>query len=88
MRAIHPIRAGVTLAVLIGGWHAVWAGLVAFGWAQPIIDFVFWMHFIKPVYVVGSFNLGIALILIGVTTVVGFLVGYVFGFVWNRLHPS
>lgn len=86
MKAIHPIKAGITLAALIGGWHLSWALLVAFGWAQPLIDFIFWMHFIKPVYVVGAFDFGIAAILIVVTAVVGFLVAYVFSVIWNRLH--
>ena len=86
MKAIDPVKAGITLAAVLGGWHLCWALLVAAGWAQPLIDFIFWMHFIKPVYVVGPFDLGIAIILIVVTTVVGFLVAYVFSILWNRLH--
>jgi hypothetical protein len=39
-------------------------------------DFVFWMHFIKPVYVVGSFDLAIALLLIAVTAVLGFVAAF------------
>jgi hypothetical protein len=54
---------------LIGFWHAVWAALVAFGFAQPIVDFIFWMHFIKPVYTIGPFNIGTALVLIAVTSI-------------------
>ena len=86
MNAIHPVKAGVALGALIGGWHLIWALLVAAGWAQPLIDFIFWMHFIKPVYVVGPFNLGIAAVLVAVTAVAGFLVAYVFSALWNRLH--
>lgn len=88
MKAIHPIKAGVTLGALFGGWHLCWAALVAAGWAQPFIDFVFWMHFIKPVYVVGPFSLGVALVLIAVTTIIGFIVGFVFSTLWNWLHLS
>jgi hypothetical protein len=86
MKAIHPIKAGVTLAALIGGWHLCWAVLVASGWAQSVIDFVFWIHFIKPTFVVGGFNLAIALVLIAVTTVVGFVLGFIFSILWNNLH--
>jgi hypothetical protein len=86
MKAIHPIKAGVTLGVLIGAWHVCWAILVALGWAQPLIDFVLWMHFIQPVYVVGPFDVTRAAILIVVTTGVGFFIGYAFSLIWNRLH--
>ena len=67
MKAINPIKAATTLAILLGGWHLCWVLLVATGVAQSVIDFVLWMHFIKPVYVVGSFDLAIALLLIAVT---------------------
>jgi hypothetical protein len=86
MRSIHPVKAGIAFGAVFGGWHLCWASLVAAGWAQPLIDFIFWMHFIKPIYVVGSFSFGIAAVLIAVTTVVGFLVAYVFSLLWNRLH--
>ena len=71
MNAIHPIKAAMTLAILLGGWHLCWALFVATGVAQPVIDFVFWLHFIKPVYVVGSFDFAIALLLIAVTQCLG-----------------
>jgi len=60
--------------------------LVAAGWAQPVIDFVFWMHFIKPVYVIQPFNLGTATVLVVVTVVIGFVVGSVFAVLWNWFH--
>ena len=86
MKAIHPTKAGLILGALVGGWHACWAILVALGWAQPFIDFVFWMHFIQPVYVVGSFEAMRAAILVVTTTTMGFVMGYVFSQLWNRLH--
>jgi hypothetical protein len=42
--------------MLIGGWHIAWSLLVLIGWAQPILDFVFWAHMIKPVYFVKPFD--------------------------------
>lgn len=40
---------GVAPAVgaLSGPWHALWAGLVASGWTQPLIDFIFRLHFLS-----------------------------------------
>ena len=81
-------KTGIVLGAVIGGWHVVWSMLVAIGWAQPVIDFVFWMHFIKPVYVIEPFEIGRAAILLIVTTVVGVLVGSIFASIWNALHKA
>jgi MFS superfamily sulfate permease-like transporter len=83
MSAIHPLRAGLVLGAVIGLWHLVWSLLVAIGWAQPVIDFVFWMHFLKPAYMVQPFNAATAVILVAVTALVGFVIGVVFGAIWN-----
>jgi hypothetical protein len=51
-----------------------------------VLDFVFWMHFIKPVYVVEAFEPGRAGILIAVTGLVGYVIGGAFTLLWNRLN--
>ena len=85
-RAIGPHKAGLALGTLLGGWHLLWSVFVALGVAQIILDFIFWMHFIKPVYIVQPFNLPIAAVLIVATSALGYLVGCGFALVWNRLH--
>ena len=83
---INPINGGLVLGAIIDLWHLTWSLLVAAGWAQSVIDFVFWMHFIKPVYVIQPFNLGTATVLVVVTAVIGFVVGSVFAVLWNWFH--
>jgi hypothetical protein len=61
MQRLNPNKTGVAFGTLLAAWHAMWSILVAVGWAQAIVNFVFWMHMIKPVYVVGPFSFGIAL---------------------------
>jgi hypothetical protein len=48
---------------------------VAVGWVQALIDFIFWLHFIKPVYVIEGFNVSTALLLVAVTATIGYAMG-------------
>jgi hypothetical protein len=86
MGTVNPNKAGLVLGALLGGWHFLWAVLVAAGWAQAVLNFVFWMHFIKPPYTVGPFSAGIALVLILATSAMGYAAGYILGVLWNAIH--
>jgi hypothetical protein len=85
---ISPAKAGLTLGAVLGGWHLTWSVLVALGLAQSVADFIFWMHFIKPVYVIENFDIARAGILVVVTALVGFVLGAVFAWVWNAAHRT
>jgi hypothetical protein len=82
----NPSKVGLVIAALLGGWHLVWAGLVAAGWAQPLIDFIFWAHMIQSIYVIGPFNAVAAGTLVVITLVWGYILGLIGGIVWNKLH--
>jgi len=73
------------IAALIGGWHLLWSLLVLIGWAQPILDLVFWAHMIKPIYFVKPFDLAAAITLIVITAVIGYVFGFLGAVIWNRL---
>jgi hypothetical protein len=81
-------KSGLVLGALLGGWHLCWSALVALKLAQPFIDFVFWIHFIKPIYVIQPFEITRAVILIIVTAGVGFVLGSAFALIWNAVHKS
>ena len=74
------------IGALIGGWHFVWSVFVLLGWAQPILDFIFWAHMIQQVYFVKPFDLVAAVALIVITAVIGYIFGFVGAVIWNRLH--
>ena len=81
-------KAGLVVGILLGSWHLCWSALVALGWAQPVIDFVFWMHFIKPIYVIEPFAISRPIILVLVTGGIGFVLGSAGAWAWNALHKG
>ncbi|MGE5212627.1 MAG: hypothetical protein ACM3NN_02915 [Nitrospirota bacterium] len=83
----NPNKVGLVIAMLMGSWHVAWSLLVLIGWAQPILDFIFWAHMIKPVYLVKSFDPTAAVALIVITSVIGYVFGLAGAVIWNRLHP-
>lgn len=83
---LKPLRTGLALGAVVGLWHAAWSALVALGWAQPVIDFILWLHFMKLPIELQPFSLPVAAGLVVVTFSLSFLMGAVFAAIWNRLH--
>lgn len=83
---IQPHKIGLLFGMLLGGTHFCWSLLVLLGWAQPLINFIFWAHMIQPVYVIKAFDPVAALTLILITTALGYLAGVIGGALWNRIH--
>jgi hypothetical protein len=85
---LNPFKVAAVLGTVMGGFHLCWSILVALGWAQSVIDFVFWAHFIKPIYVIEPFEFARAMILLFLTAGIGFILGLVFTWVWNAPHRT
>lgn len=79
---------GLAMGALLGGMHFLWALFVASGLAQPVLDLVFWLHFIRSGWQIESFDLARAAGLVVLTSAIGYVVGAVFALVWNRLQRS
>ena len=88
MRHINPLKAGTAVGAVIGLYHAVWACLVALGWAQPFLEFVLRLHMIDFGFTMAPFALGTAAALVALTSAIGFAFGFVFALVWNWLAAS
>ena len=83
---INPNKTGFVLAIVMGGWHMCWSLLVATGMAQPIINFIFNLHFIKPIYMIESFAISKAIVLVLFTSFVGYVLGLLSAVFWNKMH--
>ena len=83
---MNVAKTGLVVGIVLGGWHLCWSALIALGWAQRVMDFIFWIHLIKPVYVVEPFDISRAVLLVAVTAAVGFVTGAVGAWAWNLLH--
>jgi hypothetical protein len=84
LNRLHPHSVGLTFGILLGVWHAFWSLFVLIGVAQWLLDTIFQLHMIVPVYEISSFSVVMALVLIVVTSIMGYVFGWLFGIIWNR----
>lgn len=85
MRPINTVKTGLSAGAMLGLLHSFWAGLVAAGWGQPVLDFVLRLHMISMPMSVGPFDLVTAAGLVGLTATIGFAYGLIFALIWNLL---
>lgn len=88
MKELNVNKVALSFAFFLGGWHLLWSFFVAIGFAQTLLDFVFWLHMLNNPLKVAQFSFTTALILVLFTGVVGYLGGFVFATLWNRLHQN
>lgn len=82
---MNKTRAGLILGAFLGLFHLVWAIMVAVGFAQAILDFIYKIHFLNNPFTVQAFSVGNAALLVLVTAAVGFVGGWILAFLWNKL---
>lgn len=88
VKSLSNKKTGLALGGLLAIWHAAWSLLVLFGWAQALFNFIYRVHFLNNPFVIQAFSLKKAAALIVVTGVVGYIMGWVFAWLWNILHKE
>ena len=88
MNQVHSHKVGLVFGGLLAIWHAIWALMVLIGIAKPFLDWIFGLHFLNIQYGINPFAFGNALMLVVVTGIIGYLMGYVLGWLWNLAHRT
>ena len=81
----NPNTVGLYCGALISFCHLVWVIMVALGLAQGWLNFIFGLHFVSNPFQIETFNLGTGIALVVMTFVVGYAVGWVSTWAWNRM---
>lgn len=76
-------KTALSLGIFIALMHVGWVVLVAIGLAQKLMDFIYNLHFLNNPFNVMSFDLATSAILIIITFVVGYVMGWFFALIWN-----
>ena len=74
---------GLAVGGLVGVQHLVWSLLVGLGLAERWINFVLGLHFVRLGVSIEPFRLGKAILLILVSFVIGYIMGWIFAALWN-----
>jgi amino acid transporter len=78
-------KVGLFTGICLAVCHAVWSIMVAVGFAKLYLNWIFGLHFLKNPFMVTKFGLPKALLLIVFTFIVGYVGGYFFTLLWNRM---
>lgn len=85
---LRPHSVGLILGVFMALLHALWSALVYLGVAKSFLDWISDLYLVTNPFKILSFNLVTTLILIGVTFISGYLMGFVFAVIANYLHKG
>jgi hypothetical protein len=82
---LGKLRTGLATGIFFAIVHAIWAIaiLILPTLTQKMLDWIFIIHFLEPIYKITSVSFLQGLLLIIMTFVVGFVIGWVFAAVYN-----
>jgi len=78
----------LTFGFFVAVMHVVWMLMVYIGVAQTYLNWIFGIHLLSVQVRVLPFNLNTAITLVFFTFLIGYLVGWVFATVWNKVHKG
>lgn len=88
MNYLNKNSTGVAVGFVISGMHFLWSMMVLLGVGQMFMDFIFWAHMIHMQMIIGPFEFTAFATLLIVTFISGYIMGWLFAYVWNWLHEK
>ncbi|OWF65204.1 hypothetical protein B6A14_05175 [Polynucleobacter hirudinilacicola] len=79
------LRTSLIGGISLSSLHFFWVILLASGFAQSALDFIFKLHMLSSPFQVQAFDLGLAMGLIGITFLIGCFYGALFFLLKNKL---
>ena len=86
MKELNTQAVALIFGFFLSGFHLLWSLLIMAGLAQPLLDWVYWLHMLNNPFRVAAFSFTTALWLIVVTFLVGYVAGWFFSLIWNKVH--
>ncbi len=83
---LNPGKTALAAGAFAGLWHVVWGILVVLGWASALQSWILDLHFLNNPFAVQSFDIVKWVTLIVVTAVLGYIFGYIFATIWNKIN--
>lgn len=84
-RELNAHKTGLALGLILVIWHAIWLIIVGIGYGQAALDMVMRIHFLSAPWAVTGFNFVNAITLLIVALVAGYIIGWMFAKIWNKL---
>ena len=85
---LNKNKTGLIVGCFMGLFHLVWSLMVLLGVAQAFYNFIFWLHMISLPWRVTGFTFIQSGSLIVVTFIAGYIMGYIFAWLWNKFHKT
>ena len=83
---LHTHKTGIAVAALAVAGHVAWSIVVVLGFGQWWVDFILGLHFMQVPVTILPFNFVTAVELWVVVAIVGYVLGYIFATIWNRVQ--
>lgn len=85
---LKPRAVALYTGLFVAGIHFIWSLMVAIGLGQIYLDWILGLHFIENPFIVMPFNLGAMVMLLVVTFLVGYILGWVGTICWNKIEKK